>query len=143
MTTFVDTSAFFAIMDADDRMHSPARREWERLLGDGASFRTTNYVLVETSALLQNRIGLDGLRAFAADVLPVLEVIWVDEGMHLSAQHALLVASRRDLSLVDCASFEAMRRLQIDNAFCFDSHFAEQGFQVLPQQEKTETHTPP
>jgi predicted nucleic acid-binding protein len=132
MTAFVDTSAFFAIMDADDKMHAPAKKEWERLLADGASFRTTNYVLVETSALLQSRIGLEGLRAFAADVMPVLDVVWVDEVMHLSAQHALLVASRRDLSLVDCASFETMRRLQIDAAFCFDSHFSQQGFQVLP-----------
>lgn len=139
MTAFVDTSAFFAIMDADDGMHAQARREWERLLEDGVSFRTTSYVLVETSALLQNRIGLEGLRAFAADVMPVLDVIWVDEGMHLSAQHALLVASRRDLSLVDCASFEAMRRLQIENVFCFDSHFSQQGFQVLPKQAETET----
>ncbi len=132
MTTFVDTSAFFAILDADDQMHSQARKEWERLLETDASFRTTNYVLVETAALLQSRIGMDGLRVFAADVVPVLDIIWVDAGMHLSAHHSLLVASRRDLSLVDCASFEAMRRLGIDNAFCFDAHFAQQGFRVLP-----------
>ena len=132
MTTFVDTSAFFAVLDADDQMHSKARREWERLLGTDASFRTTNYVLVETSALLQSRIGIEGLRVFAADVVPVLDIIWVDAGMHLSAHHSLLVASRQDLSLVDCVSFEAMRRLGIDSAFCFDAHFAQQGFQVLP-----------
>jgi predicted nucleic acid-binding protein len=132
MTTFIDTSALFAVLDADDQMHSPARGEWERLLAAGASFRTTNYVLVETSALLQSRIGMDSLRVFAADVVPVLDIIWVDAGMHLSAQHALLVAARRDLSLVDCVSFEAMRRLMIQDVFCFDAHFAQQGFQVLP-----------
>ena len=132
MTTFVDTSAFFAVLDAGDQMHSRARREWERLLEIGASFRTTNYVLVETSALLQGRIGMDGVRVFASDVVPVLDVIWVDAGMHLSAHHSLLVASRRDLSLVDCVSFEAVRRLAIDNVFCFDGHFAEQGFEVVP-----------
>ena len=133
MTTFVDTSAFFAVLDADDRMHSKARKEWGRLLETNTSFRTTNYVLVETSALLQSRIGIDALRVFAADVLPVLDIIWVDAAMHLSAQHSLLVASRRDLSLVDCVSFEVMRRLRIDDVFCFDPHFSQQGFQVLPQ----------
>jgi predicted nucleic acid-binding protein len=132
MTTFIDTSAFFAVLDADDQMHSRARKEWERLLETDTSFRTTNYVLVETSALLQSRIGMDGLRVLAGDVVPVLDIIWVDAGMHLSAHHSLLVASRRDLSLVDCVSFEAMRRLRIDNVFCFDAHFAQQGFQVLP-----------
>ena len=133
MTTFVDTSAFFAVLDADDRMHSKARREWVRLLETNTSFRTTNYVLVETSALLQSRIGMDALRVLAADVLPVLDIIWVDAGLHLSAQNSLLVASRRDLSLVDCVSFEAMRRLRIDDVFCFDPHFSQQGFQVLPR----------
>jgi uncharacterized protein len=132
MTTFVDTSAFFAVLDADDQMHSRARKEWERLLETDTSFRTTNYVLVETSALLQSRIGMEGLRVLAADVVPVLDIIWVDAGMHTSAHHSLLVASRRDLSLVDCVSFEAMRRLRIENVFCFDAHFAQQGFQVLP-----------
>jgi len=132
MTTFIDTSAFFAILDSDDQMHSRAESEWERLLDSETSFRTTNYVLVETSALIQNRIGMKGLRAFIADVVPVLDVIWVDQGMHLSTQHALLVSSRRDLSLVDCASFEAMRRSHIEHVFCFDFHFAQQGFEVLP-----------
>jgi predicted nucleic acid-binding protein len=132
MTTFVDTSAFFAVLDADDQVHSLARKEWERLLETETLLRTTNYVLVETSELLQSRIGMDGLRLFAADVIPVLDIIWVEPGMHLSAQHSLLVASRRDFSLVDCVSFEAMRRLRIDNVFCFDSHFAQQGFKVFP-----------
>jgi uncharacterized protein len=131
MTTFVDTSAFFAVLNADDQMHQKARGEWERLLESDTTLRTTNYVLVETSALLQSRIGMDGLRLFAADVVPVLDIIWVDAVMHLSAHHSLLVAARREISLVDCVSFEAMRRLGIDTVFCFDAHFAQQGFQVL------------
>jgi predicted nucleic acid-binding protein len=83
-------------------------------------------------ALRQRRTGLEGLRTFVADMLPVVQVIWVDEGIHRSAQHALLVASRRDLSLVDCVSFEAMRRRGVFTAFSFDKHFSEQGFQLVP-----------
>ena len=45
---------------------------------------------------------------------------------------ALLVVNHRKLSLVDCASFETMRRLGIQKVFTFDRHFADQGFQVLP-----------
>jgi predicted nucleic acid-binding protein len=132
VSVFLDTSAFFAILDADDAMHPRARQEWERELGSGESLHTSSYVLVETSALLQRRIGMDALRSFTADILPMVNVVWVDEGIHRSAYHALLVSSRRDISLVDCVSFEALRRLGIDQVFCFDAHFAEQGFQVLP-----------
>jgi predicted nucleic acid-binding protein len=132
VTAFVDTSAFYAVLDADDDMHQAARGEWERLMEGRAALHTTSYVLVETAALLQSRLGVDGLRLFTADVLPVLTIFWVDEGAHRSAYHALLVSGRRHLSLVDCASFEVMHRLGIENAFCFDPHFIEQGFAVLP-----------
>ena len=131
MTAFVDTSALYAVIDADDERHEAARNAWERLLDGRDILHTTNYVLVETIALLQSRIGTDGLRTFMADVTPVLTVTWVDEGTHRSAQHALLLSSRRALSLVDCVSFEVMRRQGIDRVFCFDDHFTEQGFQVI------------
>jgi predicted nucleic acid-binding protein len=37
-------------------------------------------------------------------------------------------ARRRDLSLVDCVSFEVMRRNGITRAFAVDRHFQELGF---------------
>jgi len=132
MNVFVDTSAFIAVLDADDGMHSLARDVWERVLDGNDALHTSSYVLVETSMLLQRIIGMDALRAFTADILPVVNVAWVDEAIHRSAFHALLVASRRDMSLVDCVSFEAMRRLGIEHVFCFDPHFAKQGFHALP-----------
>jgi predicted nucleic acid-binding protein len=129
---FVDTSALFAIMDADDGNHRAAFAAWQGLLAGRDTLHTSNYVIVETVALLQNRIGLDAVRLFTADLLPIVTVTWVDEGIHRSAHHALLVAGRRQVSLVDCVSFEVMRRLDVDRAFCFDPHFAKQGFAVLP-----------
>jgi predicted nucleic acid-binding protein len=128
----VDTSAFFAVLDADDQMHDAARREWERVLNSGEILHTSSYVLVETTALLQRRIGMGALRDFMAEIVPVISVVWVDEGIHRSAYSALLVSSRRDISLVDCVSFEAIRRLGIDQVFCFDSRFQEQGFHAVP-----------
>jgi uncharacterized protein len=44
------------------------------------------------------------------------------------AAEALLVADRRRLSLVDCASFEVMRRLDVRECLAFDQHFVDQGF---------------
>ena len=65
-------------------------------------------------------------------MLPWVNVVWVDEVLHQTAMAGLLVARRRDLSLVDCASFAVMRRLGLRRAFTLDGHFAEQGFEVLP-----------
>jgi len=89
-------------------------------------------VLVEAFALLQHRLGMPAVRVFHEDVLPLLHVEWVGAQSHAQSVAALLTAGRRQLSLVDCASFEAMRRMALDRAFTFDHHFAEQGFACLP-----------
>ena len=51
----------------------------------------------------------------------------------LSEDHdkALLTADRRHLSIVDCTSFEIMRKQGIEKVFCFDKHFKEQGFDPI------------
>jgi predicted nucleic acid-binding protein len=56
----------------------------------------------------------------------------VDLEMHRAGVSALLAASRRNLSLVDCVSFEVMRTLGIKVVFTFDPHFREQGFSINP-----------
>jgi predicted nucleic acid-binding protein len=132
MSTFVDTSAFYAVIDAGDEAHSRAKSEWRRLLHDDADLYTTNYVLVETMALLQSRIGLAAVRLFAEDIAPVLQILWIDAAAHGSAMQLLTTANRRDLSLVDCVSFQAIRTRKVREVFCFDPHFAEQGFRVRP-----------
>jgi len=125
---FVDTSAIFAILDAKDESHSAARDRWVELLESDQFLVTTNYIVLETCALAQNRLGMAAVRAIQDDVVPVLEVQWVDQETHSLAMAALLAAGRRKLSLVDCSSFVMMRRQGIRNAFAFDKHFVEEGF---------------
>jgi uncharacterized protein len=132
VSTFVDTSALLAVLDADDAQHARASRVWSDLVGSDEDLLTTSYVLVETFALVQARLGLGATRLLNDDVVPILRVTWVDEGLHRAAMTALLTAQRRELSLVDCVSFEAMRRLGAERAFAFDRHFRQQGFALIP-----------
>jgi predicted nucleic acid-binding protein len=94
---------------------------------------TNNYVLVETAALLQHRLGLAALRAFSNDVGPLLQVEWATEAVHRAALEAVLAAGRKKLSLVDCVSFQTMRDCGLRTAFCFDQRFREQGFETIPR----------
>ena len=132
MTVFVDTSALYAVLDADDDNHAPASAEWRRLLLGSSPLVTTNYVLIETTALLQHRLGLDAVRTFQQDVCGILSVEWIDQAAHTAGVSSLLTAGRRALSFVDCVSFVTMNDLGIRDAFAFDGHFAEQGFACLP-----------
>jgi predicted nucleic acid-binding protein len=131
MRIFVDTSAFVAVLNANDQNHPTAKSAWIKLLESESNLVSSNYVIIETYALLQNRFGMDAIRIFQSDVLPVVDIIWVDESLHNQAVSAMLTANRRQLSLVDCTSFEAMRRYELDTVFVFDQHFLEQGFQVV------------
>lgn len=109
-------------------MHKRAATAWRRLLEAAEPLICSNYVLVEAFALIQNRFGIQAIRSFQDDVVPVLEVLWVDETVHDAAVTALLTAGRRALSLVDCTSFELMRRNGLTRVFAFDRDFADQGF---------------
>jgi uncharacterized protein len=93
MTVFIDTSAFYAILDRDDANHASAGDTWLRLLRDEHTLLTTNYVLLETCALLQNRLGIPALRAFHQDVVPLLQIDWVSEERHNSGVQAWSIAS--------------------------------------------------
>jgi len=135
MKVLVDTSALLAILDADDANHGEAREVWQALLGRDATLLCTNYVLLETFALVQHRLGLEALSVLLSDVASVLSLRWVDAQVHAAAVTALLIARRRKLSLVDCVSFEIARQSGVEIAFAFDRHFAEQGFQCLPARE--------
>src|SRR4030042_1241162 len=108
MRIFIDTSAFFALLDHDDNQHSAAKRVWEDLLQEDGTLLTSNYVLVECFALMQNRLGLRAVRDFQENILPLIQLEYVDLEIHRAGFSALLAASRRSLSLGDCVRFEVM-----------------------------------
>lgn len=132
MKIFVDTSALLAVLDADDKNHGAARNAWQGMILGEEKLLCTNYVLVETFALVQHRLGMEAVRTLQEDILPMIGVEWMDSQSHYSSVMALLIAARRRLSLVDCASFETMRRLGLSTVFGFDQDFKEQGFEVIP-----------
>lgn len=132
MTTFADTSALYAVLDADDAFHERARAAWSSLLSEDETLVATNYVLLETFALVQARLGIDAVRGFSDDLLPLIRTAWVTQEDHRGAVQALLAADRRELSLVDCSSFLVMRKLGLESAFTFDEDFEDQGFKTVP-----------
>ena len=129
---FVDTSALYAVLDRDDQNHPLAKSTWSSLLQADDALIVTNYVVVEATALVQHRLGMEAVRALCGDILPALDMHWIGEDEHKHAQNALLAADRRKVSLVDCSSFHVMRSRMMRAAFAFDPHFREQGFELLP-----------
>ncbi|MDP8970577.1 MAG: PIN domain-containing protein [Actinomycetota bacterium] len=132
MTTYVDTSALYAVIVADDPDHERAATALRALRAGDERLLTTSYVLVEAAALLQSRIGLPAVRTLHERLRPVLDLFWVDADLHDEAMSALLAADTRGLSLVDWVGFTLMRRRGLARAFAFDDDFASEGFVAVP-----------
>lgn len=129
--TLIDTAAFLALLNRSDQNHQIAQRIWRELLLNKTDLYCTSYVLVETVALVQNRLGLETVRIFNDDVIPLLRIEWVAPSLHQKGMSTLLTEKRRHLSLVDCVSFAAAKQYNLTNIFVFDHHFVEQGFVCL------------
>ena len=130
MNVFVDTSGLFALLVQNDTKHAQARENFDYFARQKAKLYTSSFMLVETTALLQRCVGLESVRDFNLKILPLLEVIWVSVEWYAKAVQRLLVQGKKDLSLVDCLSFEIMESHKISMAFAFDEHFVNAGFKI-------------
>ncbi len=125
MNVFVDTSAFYALLSKLDLNHTDASHRWSDFLKDHTvRLFTSNYVIVESCALLNNRLGVSAVTDFTQALLPVVNVLWVDEPIHFAAVEAMLTSGAQGPSLVDCSSFALMHGRGISHAFAYDKHFA-------------------
>ena len=131
MSVFVDTSGILALINADDVNHKQADKIWNNLIEKEEKLISTNYILLETIAVIQNRIGLKAVKSLYKYLIPIMRIIWVDVSVHDRAMTNLLIMNRKKISLVDCVSFEIINSSGITNVFCFDKHFQEQGYTVI------------
>jgi predicted nucleic acid-binding protein len=130
VSVLVDTSALLALVGDDDEDHDAAIAAFVRLRDERRIVH--NYMIVEATALIQNRLGMAHVQVLHDDILPTIETRWIDPETHAAAVTALLAANARRVSFVDRVSFEVMRRDRIDAAFAFDADFAAQGFRTVP-----------
>jgi predicted nucleic acid-binding protein len=125
---FVDTSAIYALADRADKNHAAAKRQFDAILARGESLLLHNYIVVESLALLQHRLGLAAASAFAKS-LRSFEVEWISGDLHETATRRWL-AGKRGLSFVDHVSFVVMKQREIEVAFAFDGDFEDEGFEL-------------
>lgn len=124
---FLDTSAIYALADKADPNHATAYKKFDLASKSGEIFLLHNYILIESAALLQARLGFQSAILFLKDAKS-FEVEWVDLELHEEAVKELERIGKRGISLVDCTSFFVMRRRGIEKVFAFDPDFQDQGF---------------
>ena len=132
---FVDTSAWYAAEVEDDINHEKARTFLVQLAqGKHGVAITSDYVLDETLTLLRSRRGLPDAITFIGKIKKSksIRIFWVGENVFDKALGIFRKRSDAMWSFTDCTSFALMNDLSITEAFTFDGHFAQAGFQKLP-----------
>lgn len=130
---FTDTSAYYALVDEQDRDHPEAVARFARLTRERWHLVTTNFVVAELHALLLHRLG----RAVAARVLfdvdhsPGVTLVRVSESQEQRARAIISRYTDKDYSLTDATSFAVMEELGLNSAFSFDRHFGQYGYRLM------------
>lgn len=132
MTVFVDTSALYALLDEDDQNHRLAAALWAELV-PGEDLLTHAYVVVETSALVQRRLGMAAVDQLHDGLLAPVRVLTIDDRTHRLAVTQWRSGGLRGISLVDAISFVVMAESEVDLALAFDEDFTRSGFRLVDQ----------
>ena len=128
---FADTGGFYALADRRDPAHARARKFVENC---EAALLTTDFVFAETMSLLTKRLGKNVAVKFG-EALRASRSIRIEEVPFDVREKAWqLFANRldKDYDLIDCLSFSMMGKYRIREAFGFDRHFTQHGFDLLP-----------
>ena len=135
---FVDTSAWYALINDEDKNHRRAKLYYLSLIKRRFALVTSSDVLTETYTRLRYSIGhrfavhFHGMIEMARQQ-GFLQVVWVNEEI---AREAWDIFERYDdqlFSFQDCTSFVIARRLGIRDVFAFDEDFGAMGFRVWPR----------
>lgn len=121
MSHFVDTSAWYALLDGSDRSH----KRVVELLKDSGEMVLTDHVLVETHRLAAHRLGgtvADRFWSTVGDGSVTLEPVGLAD--LAIARDIRTEWADQDFSLVDCTSFAVMHRLRIASVVSLDVDFA-------------------
>ncbi len=120
-----DSSAFLALLDADDADHRRAVTVARRIAVERRPCFLTNYVEVEAHALLLRKLG----RALAREWLLThgLSVVRVTVAEEERAKELVSSHADKEWSLCDAISFAVIEQRRVPLAFSFDHHFRQFG----------------
>ena len=131
---FVDTGAWYALVDSDDADHTAAAAF---LASNTMPLITTNFIFSEAVTLIRYRIGHEAARSFGQKLMEssFVRVVAVTPADEERAWEIFCKYRDQDFSFVDCSSFAAMERMKLSTAFGFDRHFSVMKYAVVPGKE--------
>lgn len=134
---FVDTSAWIALADRDDRNHLKAVNSHIRNLEYKVKYVISNLVLFETITRLRYNLSHSAALKFKKEIDAAihcgdLQIIWVNSELADEAWNIFSKFKDQKFSFVDCTSFVIARKEKLDGVFAFDDDFRVMRFNLFP-----------
>jgi hypothetical protein len=129
---FVDTGAWYALVDGKDPDHRAAATF---IKSNDIPLLTTNFIFDETVTLLKRRLGWTIAVQFGKRLRDsrLTTLVAVRPEIEERAWELFLKFKDQEFTFTDCTSFATMESLKIKAAFSFDSRFQTMQYQVLPE----------
>jgi predicted nucleic acid-binding protein len=130
---FIDTVGIVALLNKRDALHQRARRIFKGFEKSEDTLYTTDLVIYEVGNTLCASRFKSAVIKFARYFRqsPNAEILYTSESDLDIALKLYETHRDKDWGLVDCASFDRMRRLGIEKTFTHDKHFKQAGFETL------------
>lgn len=134
-SVFVDTSAWYALIDRRDTAHAPTSGLVSRLVADGVRLVSTDYVLDESYTLARARSGSEAAFALVdmIEATSALDLEWIGSERFDRAVALFRKYGDQAFSFTDCTSFAVMRERGLTDVITRDQHFRIAGFNLLPK----------
>ena len=133
MRLFVDTSAWLAINDKNDQYHREALSRNVIIKARKLDLVTSDYVIDETLTIIRYRVSHTAAVVFGDALMDsrIVTIFAITDNEKLAAWALFKKYSDKELSFTDCSSFALMKKLGVRQAFSFDDHFRQTGFQLF------------
>lgn len=136
MNILVDTSAFIAWFNKNDKYHAEAQRVLDDIKNGRihlTRFVVTDYIVDETLTFLERVTRDHDLAVQVGDAILNSNYVHMEQISHdtFNSSYQRFKANK-GLSFTDCTSMEIMDRLGVTAVFTFDVHFKQSGYASIP-----------
>lgn len=132
---FVDTGAWFAIMNKKSRYHQKLTSIYKKLLEQNNNLITSNFVIGETFTLMRYKLHEKSNIPFKflnhIKKTQRIRKVLINDKIEEKAIRILNKYRDRKFSYVDATSFAQMREMEIQYSLTVDKHFNTAGFVVI------------
>ncbi len=127
---FVDISGWIGLVNISDSLHESASSSYHSNYVDGCYFVTHSGIMLE----MGNSLSSVRLRTSALGLKQKLEkserveIVEIDQNLYQAGWNLFSERPDKEWGIVDCISFELMKRMDISEALTADRHFEQAGF---------------